>query len=148
MKRRAGFTLIELLFAVVLLMFFLNFAGSLFRQTINTSRQSQQWSGQMQTADAAIAKLRGDVWGAGKITTTADSAQLMQPDGSEIDWRLNGSGSLTRFDGHRRMAWNIGQNNWRFDADGATLTILAKNAWKPQQIPLVSQVLLGRENPS
>jgi prepilin-type N-terminal cleavage/methylation domain-containing protein len=145
MRRKAGFTLTEVLISLALLLVFFDLAGELFNRTLHTSWASQKAENQASSVDAAVARMRGDVWRANRIDVSdARSARLTFGDGSSALWETAADGSVQRTAGDGRERWDVSPADWTLAGGRATLTVVAREKAGTREMPLASQVVLAR----
>ncbi len=145
-QRRKGISLYEIVVSMGIFVIAMNLSAQMFRSLILTGADSGKLLNESAGVDAAIGKLRRDVWGASQINVSdSHTAQL----GTSATWtilpdRVERTGS----DGKTEQWAGIGKN-WSFARDGAALTISDDTAPGSAQgataVRLVSQVLLAGE---
>jgi type II secretory pathway component PulJ len=142
--RRTGISLYEVVVSLGIFVIAMNMAAQLFRSLITTGAESGRTLNQVARIDSAVAKLRGDVWSAGKIDILdSHTVRLSRGDNLTATWAVSDN-SLTRTDasGHVESFSDTGKG-WSFARDGAALTISDDSAHDATAMRLVSQVLLA-----
>ncbi len=104
-------------------------AAVVIEQLLSTIYASQNAAAQtagalIHRADAALAMLRADVWGASDMRVTADGLEILDGNGPRIVWSAKADGRWTRNEaGAAPRAWRD-MPAVRFEAGGALVTVI------------------------
>ena len=147
MSRRHAFTLMELLMTMSLLVVVGLVIDQVFHATLTTWTDTDRTTKRYASVDSAISALRADAWRAAQITVSDPKhATLTFPGHSQITWTLSPDGNAARTDsaGHQTR-WPSIAAAWTFSADPTTLIVTASSP-QPQQLRLISQILLANRS--
>jgi type II secretory pathway pseudopilin PulG len=146
--RRHAFSLVETMLAVALLGLVLDAGVDLFNASFHATHESELAANQNSTMDSALWVLRQDAWAAGRISVTdPHTVQLLAPDGTAILWRIDPTGAIHRTLGQAGRKWPAIAKDWKFRSTGPSLIVTDSSPPEPQDLQLVSQLLLARRTP-
>jgi len=144
-RRRCGYSLMELMVSIGVLMIAMDISVQLGRSVIRAGANNRTMNDQSSRIDAAVATLRGDVWGASRIDVVdSRTVRLSRGGALAATWTIAADDSVQRTDasGQVRQWPGIGKN-WTFARDGAALTISDGVSQGATAMRCVSQVLLA-----
>ena len=152
-RRRSGITLMETMIALGLLGTFVLVSTALINASLRVPREGSNAQSDRSRFDAALARLRGDVWSADGVAVAGDGALVVHlTDGRAVIWRVGGDGTWTRhaprvaggrFDD--AQTWPAIAPGVTFRAAGPTLVVEFPETAGDDggRVRLVSQVLLS-----
>jgi prepilin-type N-terminal cleavage/methylation domain-containing protein len=145
MNRRA-FTLMEMIAVTLLFSVCMVIALNVYTGSMRLIRISADGGSELARLDAAAALLRSDAWGCDGFTTQAESAEMRQPGGSVIVWRIEADEQTAVL--HRTTPADNNTMTWRdlpggiaFAEDGPCVVLHVGRS----QARFVSQLLLARQ---
>jgi len=143
-RRRTGTSLYEMLIALGILVIALDLSAQMFHSLIRTGADSYKSQNQTVRIEAALAKLRRDVWSAAEVSVSdSHSARLSAGGGLIAAWTIKADGlERTGADGKTERWPGVG-NHWALAREGASLTISDESSKEAAAVRLPSQVLLA-----
>ena len=141
MKRPNGFSILEMLVVLGLMGFVFFVASQLFHATMEAWRMDTRMADHNARVDAAIAKLRVDVWHSQSMqAVNSQNAIMTLASGDQIAWSIESDGTLVRAHADGSERFEAAGPGWSFHVDGSSLFV--EDVSRPQEMCLQSECLL------
>lgn len=122
---RRGFTLIEIMVVLTLLATFSLLACAFFNTLLKTDHVQAQVQAQMMGAEAALGKLRREVWECDKVEVIDGHHLVVTREPKQrVTWVLDGEGLSRQEEGAAVMTWHWDAAAWEFSAVGAGVKVV------------------------
>ncbi len=146
-RSRSAIALIELLFVIAILGIFAVIASSIFTTTMKTLYRANADDASRRAMDAALSRLRSDIWNATAIRSESGGLSVDRPGGS-VQWSFDETKQLVRSTGESEtpslQSWPVSNLRVTFDVQGPTVGVEVSppNAQAIASERLVSQAML------
>jgi type II secretory pathway component PulJ len=141
--RVRGFTLTELLAAIPCLVVVSVIGTQLLRDVVRVDASSAEASNYFSRSDAAVDRLRRDMWGCHGIRVSGGKEVRLTVDGEgDIFWKIEKDGTVTRTEGAATMKWEEVGKGWSFSLRDVYLVVVADLGGGNQEMVLMSQMMV------